>query len=64
MDKTRGHEVRTYAEVMWEEAFKKQKEETLRHIAKKKREEEEEEGGKVAEKKKDLEKPKKRNRWN
>ncbi|KAI5683523.1 hypothetical protein M9H77_04751 [Catharanthus roseus] len=61
LDKTPGPEVRTYADVMREEALKRQKEETLRQIAKKKKEEEE--SGKVAEKEKEPEKPKKRNRW-
>ncbi|KAK6151376.1 hypothetical protein DH2020_014011 [Rehmannia glutinosa] len=58
LDKTPGPEVRTYADVMREEALKRKEEEVKREIAKKKKEEEE-----LKEKEKDTEKPKKRNRW-
>ncbi|CAI9106349.1 OLC1v1005485C1 [Oldenlandia corymbosa var. corymbosa] len=62
LDKTPAPDVRTYADVMKEEALKKQKEELIREIQKQKKEAEE---GKVAvkEKEKEAEKPKKRNRW-
>ncbi|KAL0359686.1 UNVERIFIED_CONTAM: Splicing factor 3B subunit [Sesamum angustifolium] len=58
LDKTPGPEVRTYADVMREEALKRKEEEVKREIAKKKKEEEE-----TKAKEKDVEKPKKRNRW-
>ncbi|KAL0453291.1 UNVERIFIED_CONTAM: Splicing factor 3B subunit [Sesamum latifolium] len=58
LDKTPGPEVRTYADVMREEALKRKEEEVKREIAKKKKEEEE-----AKAKEKDVEKPKKRNRW-
>ncbi|KAG6411756.1 hypothetical protein SASPL_129840 [Salvia splendens] len=57
-DKTPGPEVRTYVDVMKEEALKRKEEEVRREIAKRKKEEEENK-----EKDKDVEKPKKRNRW-
>ncbi|KAK6778855.1 hypothetical protein RDI58_025573 [Solanum bulbocastanum] len=61
LDKTPGPEVRTYADVMREEALKRQKEELMKEIAKKKKEEQE----KAADKKEEVEKPaqKRRNRW-
>ncbi|KAL0404738.1 UNVERIFIED_CONTAM: hypothetical protein Sradi_2114600 [Sesamum radiatum] len=58
LDKTPGPEVRTYADVMREGALKRKEEEVKREIAKKKKEEEE-----AKAKEKDVEKPKKRNRW-
>ncbi|KAK4404688.1 Splicing factor 3B subunit [Sesamum angolense] len=58
LDKTPGPEVRTYADVMREEALKRKEEEVKREIAKKKKEKEE-----TKAKEKDVEKPKKRNRW-
>ncbi|CAA3003568.1 splicing factor 3B subunit 1 [Olea europaea subsp. europaea] len=60
LDKTPGPEVRTYADVMREEALKRKEEEVKREIAKKK---EEEAAAKDKEKEKEAEKPKKRNRW-
>ncbi|KAK4766344.1 hypothetical protein SAY87_007986 [Trapa incisa] len=62
-DKTPDVSVRSYADVMREEALKREKEETLRAIAKKKKEEEE--AGKGAEKEKEVvaAAPKRRNRW-
>jgi splicing factor 3B subunit 1 len=61
-DKTPDVSVRTYADVMREEALKREKEETLRLIAKKKKEEEE---NKNAEKEKEptAAGQKRRNRW-
>ncbi|GFP83788.1 splicing factor 3b subunit 1 [Phtheirospermum japonicum] len=60
LDKTPGPEVRTYRDVMREEALKRKEEEVKREIAKKKKEEEE---LKEKDKNKETEKPKKRNRW-
>nr|GMD46469.1 splicing factor 3B subunit 1 [Ipomoea batatas] len=62
LDKTPGPDVRTYADVMREEALKRQKEDLMKEIAKKKKEEE----ARTAEKEKEAEKQpaqKRRNRW-
>nr|GMD43062.1 splicing factor 3B subunit 1 [Ipomoea batatas] len=62
LDKTPGPDVRTYADVMREEALKRQKEDLMKEIAKKKKEEE----ARAAEKEKEAEKQpaqKRRNRW-
>lgn len=63
LDKTPGPDVRTYADVMREEALKRQKEDLMKEIAKKKKEEEAKAA--AAEKEKEAEKPaqKRRNRW-
>ncbi|OVA13817.1 Splicing factor 3B subunit 1 [Macleaya cordata] len=63
-DKTPDASVRTYADVMKEEALKKEREDTMREIAKKKKEEEEK--GKAVEREKDdgsAPVQKRRNRW-
>ncbi|CAA2986935.1 splicing factor 3B subunit 1 [Olea europaea subsp. europaea] len=60
LDKTPGPEVRTYADVMREEALKRKEEDVKREIAKKK---EEEAAVKEKAKEREAEKPKKRNRW-
>ncbi|KAL5548011.1 hypothetical protein UlMin_003242 [Ulmus minor] len=68
-EKTPDPSVRTYADVMREEALKREKEETLRLIAKKKKDEEEaaKEGGEKGEKAADataaVPSQKRRNRW-
>ncbi|KAI3963381.1 hypothetical protein MKW98_022803 [Papaver atlanticum] len=69
-DKTPDPSVRTYAEIMKEESLKREREETLREIAKKKKEEEEDKerggGRKVEERERDevpAPVPKRRNRW-
>ena len=59
LDKTPGPDMRSYADVMKEEALKRQKDDVLKAIAKKK----EEEAVKPVSKEKEAEKPKKRNRW-
>ncbi|KAL3623716.1 Splicing factor 3B subunit 1 [Castilleja foliolosa] len=64
LDKTPGPEVRTYSDVMREEALKRKEEEVKREIAKKKKEEEElKDKDKDKDKGKETEKLKKRNRW-
>ncbi|KAF3614781.1 Splicing factor 3B subunit 1 [Capsicum annuum] len=66
LDKTPGPEVRTYADVMREEALKRQKEELMKEIAKKKKEEMEKAAdGRDIKEKEVVEKPvqKRRNRW-
>ncbi|KAM3288470.1 Splicing factor 3B subunit 1 [Capsicum chinense] len=66
LDKTPGPEVRTYADVMREEALKRQKEELMKEIAKKKKEEMEKAAdGRDSKEKEVVEKPvqKRRNRW-
>ncbi|CAL5183216.1 unnamed protein product [Lathyrus oleraceus] len=61
-EKTPDPSVRTYADIMREEALKREKEETLRAISKKKKEEEE--AKKVApEKSQEQQQQKRRNRW-
>ncbi|KAF2320413.1 hypothetical protein GH714_027446 [Hevea brasiliensis] len=64
-EKTPDPSVRTYADVMREEALKREKEETLRAIAKKKKEEEEaaKEGKEIAAAATKEAAPKRRNRW-
>ncbi|CAK8530312.1 unnamed protein product [Lathyrus sativus] len=60
-EKTPDPSVRTYADIMREEALKREKEETLRAISKKKKEEEE--AKKVAPEKSQEQQQKRRNRW-
>lgn len=62
-DKTPDVSVRTYANVMREEALKREKEETVRAMARKKKEEEEAAHGAEKEKEVVAASPKRRNRW-